>query len=156
MKTTYLIKQIESTPWESKVYGYIREVDENEAEEIIENLNKYKGGKSLGWDNRMYPIFELERINEVKLEFCKIIEKKNTNKSYKITFKTVEDLSKTLISMGLEDQFYIADKNDPYPGMMAFKVGDYSISPYDSNGKDRIAIASELHTGDYLIYEENL
>lgn len=154
METIYLIRQTESTPWESKIYGYIKNVSEDEAMEVVENLNKYKGGKSLGWDNKMYPVFELEKVNEVSFESCKVIEEKRTNKSYKIKFRTINELAETLTSMGLKDQFHIAGEDEQYPGEMTFKVGDYVMSNYSySKGIDRTAVVSELHDGNYLIYE---
>lgn len=86
--------------------------------------------------------------------FDKIVEFKNSNKSMRVKFNTTHDLAKTLISLGLENQFYLAKDKDQYPGEMTFKIGSYSIDEYpEIEGTERIAEINELHDGNYLIYE---
>lgn len=162
MESIYLIRKIDFDGFENHspiyetCYGYLSEISENEAIEFIDNLNKNKGHKYKGYDGNWYPIFKIESVDNIPLEYSNISEDKNTNKSYKILFRTIDELAKILTSLNLEDQFNVVDiEGDP---VMRFKIGDHNISQriykVDPNGKERVAIVNELHNGDYYIYED--
>lgn len=166
MKKLYLINKIDfdstenHSPLYKTCYGYISEITESEASDFVRKLNNIKGNKYKGYDDVWYPIFEIESVDNLPLGYCNISESKNDNKSYKILFRTIDELAKILTSLNLEDQFKIEESDDVrYSHVMKFKIGNeciyQGIYKVDPNGKERSVVVNELHNGDYYIYEED-